>query len=126
MIFLSDDKDETNYAYSLNSPHEIPKPDARSQKRQAHEESKGDKINEIEAAELDLKLKEIKSRHDGPKVKSPFEQKQEMCEKDYVGIMGVREYVRRKTIEVKELYKDDPESLQDALDAIEEIRNRHI
>jgi len=126
MIYLSDDEDKINYAYALNSPVEIPQLDERAIKRQAHEGKKEDKINAIEAAELDLKLKQIKERKKGPKLKTPYEQKQELCEKDYVGIMGVVEYVRRKTIEVEKLYKNDPESLKKALEAIKEIESRHM
>jgi hypothetical protein len=126
LIFITEDEQTRNFAYCINTPAEIPPPDARTVKRQGHEESKEEKMSSIELAELDLKLKEIKAKHDGPKIKSPFEQKKEQWESEYVGIMGLQEYVHRKTIEVKELYKDDPVSLKDALDAIEEVKKRHI
>lgn len=125
MIFLSEDRDKTNYAHCLNSPAEVPAPTERTIKRQTHEETKEDRVNEIEIAELELKLKKIDNEREGPKIKSPADLKKEACERDYVAIMGVHEYLRRKTDEVKELYKNDSQSLKDAMDAIEEIRKRH-
>ena len=125
LIFLSEDEDQTNYAHRFNSPDDIPKPDGRANKRQAHQETKEDKENEIAIAELDEKLRKIKEQAKEPKIKTPGDRKQETCEQDYIGIMGVREYCRRKTIEVKELYKGDPEGLRDALEAIEAIRIKY-
>lgn len=125
IIFLSDDEDRTNYAYAVNSPTEVKPPDERTVKRQAHDDTKEDKTHEIELTELDLKLKKIKDQRDGPKIKSQAERKKDMVDDDYAAMMGVREHLRKKTEEVKILYKDDPEALKDALDAIEEIRKRY-
>jgi hypothetical protein len=124
-IFLTEDEDKINYAYRLGSPDDAPKPDERTTKRQQHQETKEDKENEVAVAELDEKLKTIRDRMKDPKVKTPFEKSQEKCEQEYVGIMGVSEYCRQKTMEAKELYKDDPERLRDALEAIEAIRVKY-
>ena len=124
IIFFTGDQDETNYASGLNSPAEVPKPDERTEKVKAKVETVEDKKKDIEIAELDEKLKTIKERVEGPKIKTPFEQKKESFEKYYDGVMGIREHARKKRAEAAETYKDDPESLKDANDAIDEFLKR--
>jgi hypothetical protein len=127
LIFLTDDRLETNYAYCINAPSEVPeppKPDERMVKVKTHQENKQDKEHELEVAKLDAELKQIKERIDGPKIKTPFEQKKESFDKYYDGVMGMREYARKKRAEAAETYKDDPESLKDANEAIDEFLKR--
>lgn len=127
LIFLTQDKLETNYAHVLNASSEIsepPKPDERAVKVKTHQEMKQDKEHELEVARLDEQLKQIKERLDGPKIKTAFEQKKELFDKYYDGVMGMREYARKKRAEAAEAYKDDPESLKDANEAIDEFLKR--
>jgi hypothetical protein len=127
LIFLTDDKLETNYAYCINAPSEIPeppKPDERTVKVKTYQENKQDKEHELDVAKLDEQLKQIKERIDGPKIKTPFEQKKESFDKYYDGVMGMREYARKKRAEAAETYRDDPESLKDANEAIDEFLKR--
>ncbi len=126
-IFLTDDRLETNYAYCLIAPSEVPeppKPDERTVKVKAHQETKQDKEHELEVAKLDEQLKQIKERIDGPKIKTPFEQKKDSFDKYYDGVMGVREYACQKRAEAAERYKDNPELLKDANEAIDEFIRR--
>jgi hypothetical protein len=111
----------------LNAPSEIPKPpelDGRAVKVKTNQENKQDKEHELEMAKLDEQLKGIKERIDGPKIKTPFEQKKESFDKYYDGVMGIREYARKKRAEAAEAYKNDPESLKDANEAIDEFLKR--
>jgi hypothetical protein len=124
MIFFTEDQDETNYAAALNSPAEVPKPDERTVKVKANVETVQDRTHDIQIAELDEKLKIIKERTEGPKIKTPFEQKKESFDKYYDGVMGIREHARTKRAEAAERYKDDPESLKDANEAIDEFLKR--
>lgn len=127
LIFLTEDKLETNYAHVLNASSEIPeppKPDERAVKVKTHQETKQDKEHELEVAKLDEQLKQIKERIDGPKIKTVFEQKKESFDKYYDGVMGMREYARKKRAEAAQAYKDDPESLRDANEAIDEFLRR--
>ena len=125
--FLTWDRLAINYAYCLNSPSEIPEPpepDEREAKVKTQQEKKQDKEHELETAKLDEQLKQIKERIDRPKIKTPFEQKKESFDKYYDGVMGMREYARKKRVEAEETYKDDPESLKDANEAIDEFLKR--
>ena len=125
LIFLSPDRDGANYAYSINAvPVSKPQPDERTIKANSHSDAKLAKQKEIELAELDEKLLSLKSRIEGPKIKTPLEKKKESFEQYFDGVRGAREIARRKKAEVEELYKDDPESLKDALAAIEEYLKR--
>lgn len=126
--FLTDDRLETGYAYCITSPAETPKPsapDERAVKVRTFQETKQDKEFELEVAKLDEQLKQVKERIEGPKVKSTFDQKKESFDKYYDGVMGIREYARKKRAEAAEAYKDDPDSLKDANDAIDEFLRRN-
>lgn len=123
-IFLTADEDATNCARAANAPASPPSDHDRLRYLRAL--SKEDKAAQVELAELDLKLKQIKAQAEGPKTKSPAEQRQEAFEREFIAIMGIHEYARRKAQEAAVLYKDDPEALKQALEAIEEIRRRHV
>jgi hypothetical protein len=124
LIFLTRDMLKINYAYCLNSPTEIPKPDERAEKLKTDQERLQDKQNERDMAKLDEELKGIKERVEGPKIKTPYEQKKESFDKYYDGVVGMREYARKKRVEAAEAYKNDPAALKDANDAIDEFLRR--
>jgi hypothetical protein len=125
LVFLTEDKHQAHYAYCLNSPDEAPKPDERAEKMKTRAEKVQDKEHEIQMAELKEILRKIKERSKEPKVKSRFDQKKESFDDFYDGIMGMREYARKKRAEAAETYKNDPESLKDANDAIDEFLRRN-
>ena len=124
LVFLTKDRLETNFAYCLNSPVEIPKPDERAEKLKTDQERMQDKKIELETAKLDEELKQIKERIEGPKIKTPYEQKKESFDKYYDGVIGIRGYARKKRAEAAEALKNDPEALKEANEAIDEFLKR--
>lgn len=128
MIFFTEDEDDTNYASCLNASSERPKPDEkqeqREQKRKSNRENVEDKQYEILMAELEERLRKIKEASKEPKIKTKFEQKRESFDDYFDGVMGMREYAQKKRAEAAERYKDDPESLKRAYEAIDEFLRR--
>jgi hypothetical protein len=123
VIFLSADRLSANCAHCLNAAPTGAKagPETRAQER---EQEKVEKQHAYAMAELDEKLKTINERVKGPSVKTPGERMAESFENTYAHSMGPREYARKKRAEVAELYKNDPELLRDANDAIEDALNK--
>jgi hypothetical protein len=124
LIFLTPDMLEMNYAYCLNSPAEIPKPDEKTKTLERHATERRDKEHQLAMAELDAKSKELKERMDGPKIKTSYEQKKEKMTDYYNSVMGIREDIRKLREEAAEKYKNDSDSLKDANDALDEIEKR--
>jgi hypothetical protein len=71
LIFFSRDEDSTNYAYALNSPAEMPKPDERVEKLKKARERKEEKEMQLQMAQLEEHLKRIRERIRGEKQKKP-------------------------------------------------------
>jgi hypothetical protein len=126
MIFFTEDHDDTNYASCLNAASEKPKPDERAEKVRADSEEIEDKRRKITKAELDEKLNEIERRSKVPKMKTPFEKKKEEADQYYDEVMGMREYAKKRKAEAAEMYKDDPDSLKEAYEAIDAAVKRGI
>lgn len=116
IIFLSEDEQEQNYAYCLNT--EIPTPP--EDKKLQRNESKEALIHEIEMADLATKLDAIKQRADFGKKKTPGEEIQDSFEKHHARFMGTREFARRQRAVNAEKFKDDPEMLRFADEALED------
>src|SRR5882724_4832290 len=79
LIFLTSDEDIISYAHRANSPAEI--------KPKTTQENKENKRDEVAMAELDLKLKGIKDRIQGLKIKTELEQNIEKAERYYEASM---------------------------------------
>jgi hypothetical protein len=129
MIYLTADHDDTNYASCLNAESERPmpdEPDERAEKVKTDSENIEDKEREIRMAELEEKLRKIREQSKEPKIKSKFEQKKEAFDDFFEGAMGMREYAQKKRAEAAEKYKNDPESLKRANEAIDEFIRRNI
>ena len=120
-IFFSEDEDRRNYAYRLNAPNEVRKTNERAEKVLEQGQAIEDKKHEVAMADLEAALKALQAKIDGPKVKTPLDIKVEMCEREFVGIMGVREYCRKKRQEVAVTFKDHPQELEEANRAIDHI-----
>jgi hypothetical protein len=95
--------------------------DDKSESTKIYEAAKQKMEHEIAISELEEKLKKVKERTEGPKIKTPFEQRKESFDRHLDGAIGLREYARQKKAEATEKYKDDPEALKDAVDAIEDF-----
>lgn len=117
LVYLSEDKDTRNYAYCLNTKGEAADPDEQTERQKEKEQ----KQHQIEVAELELKLKAINEKRDGPKLKTPLEQKKEQFDRGYAASMGIREYAAKKRAEVAEELKNHPELLKQANDAIDDL-----
>ena len=129
MIYLTDDELEPNYAYCLNSPAEI---SARTVKLNTHQENVQDKEHEIQMAnydvmraELDAKLKEVKKKSEPIKIKTPYQQKEEGLENYLAGVMGARELATKQKAKNATTYKDRPDDLKDANEAVDEWLKRN-
>ena len=125
VVFLTRDRRQQGWAASPDFSTEGTKRDDRAATKTAMKELMEDKTDALAIAELDAKLREIDAKHRPPKVKTPAEQMAEMCDREYQGSMGIREYCRKKSKEVAEKYKDSPDDLRDANEAIEAIHKRH-
>lgn len=125
LIFLTLDKDKVNYAFRCDSPKEVPESaKQRAARLQTHEETKEGKLQAIAIQELDVKLNGLKAQIDGPKIKTELEKKMAAADQLYDASMGIREYCRKKRAEAAEKFKDNPDLLRDANDAIAEIEKR--
>jgi hypothetical protein len=120
-IFLTEDKLEQNYAYCLNSPAEIPEPDARTVeviKRVYEREDKKHEVvmarYQVMLAKMDARIKEIKNGAEPIKVKTPLEQKEENLKNFITDTMGARELAAKQKVENAITYKDRPDELADA------------
>lgn len=115
IIFLSDDEQEANYAYCLNT--EVPP--LKEDKRAVRADAKESIAHEIEMMELASKLNAAKQKADFMKPKSARDEIQESYEKHHAAYMGTREFARRQRAINAEKYKDDPEMLKYANDQLE-------
>jgi len=132
LIFLTEDKLKQNYAYCLNSPAEIPEPDARTVEliRQAREwEDKKHEVamvhRQLIITKMKARMEEIKKAAEPIKVKTPREQKEESLKNYVAGTVGDRELAAKQKAENAITFKDHPEDLKDANQAVDEwlIRN---
>jgi hypothetical protein len=57
LIFLTEDEDKTNYAYCLNSPDELPKPDERAEKLKKIKEKKEEKEAVLDSLKVEEELR---------------------------------------------------------------------
>jgi hypothetical protein len=107
---LSKDRDESNYAYCLNSPTEQAL-DAPAIKAAEREESKRAKEHEVFIAKLDAELKEARDKVAEPKIKTPYEAQQEKFTKFYQGIIGAEDIADKALAAARSEFKDNPEAL---------------
>jgi hypothetical protein len=124
LIFLTEDERRTNIACCSDEKKERRGRDERAAKVRTDKEKIEDKANELGVADLDAKLKEIRAKSEGPKIKTLAEQKREAFDSGYDAAMGVRAHARKRRAEAAEEFKDDPESLKDANDAIDDLLHR--
>lgn len=124
-FFITTDRRSANVARRARTELELRNKTKRAAKVTGYKETLEDREKELAIAELDSKLKDIQDKIRPPKIKTPAEQKQDVCERDFQAIIGVREYCHKKEAEMRVLYANSPELLEAALDAIEEIRQRH-
>jgi len=125
IIFLTPDMLETGYAYCLNSPSEIPRPDERVQAVKQKQNEKQAKLHELEMAELDEKLQIIRNRSKEPKIKTPYDQKEESLKNFLTGVLGARELAAKQKAENAITFKDRPDDLKDANQAVDDWLTRN-
>jgi hypothetical protein len=130
LIFFSKDYLETNYAYCLNAPTEIPE---RTSKLKAKQENIQDKEHEIQIAKsdvmlakLDAELGDLKRKSEPIKIKTPFQQKEEGLKNYLAGVMGARELAAKQKAENAVIYKDRPDDLKDANQAVDDWLKRNV
>lgn len=116
IIFLTEDEQEQNYAYCLNTETQRPPEDTRAQRV----ESKEALAHELEMADLASKLDGFKQRADFSKKKSPKEEIEDSFEKHHARFMGTREFARKQRAANAEKFKDDPEMLKFANEALDD------
>jgi hypothetical protein len=116
-VFLSDDHDTRNYAYCLNTKGEAAEPDEQTERQKEKE----NKQHQIDVAELELKLKAINEKKDGPKIKTPLEQKKELFDREYAGSMGILEYAAKRKAELAVELKDHPKLRKQAFELIDAL-----
>lgn len=121
LIFFSKDEDKRNPATGLNETRE---PDEPTKKSMEHLATKQEREQQIELAELELKLKAVNDKVAGPKIKSPYEKKKEDLFDYYKNVMEIRDDIRKLRQEAKEKYKDNLEMLTDANQTLDEIERR--
>lgn len=75
LIFLTEDHDKHNYAYSVNAPSEQPKPDAHVERLKELRESKEVKVAELDVAQVEGELIRLQKliNPEMPKKKSAHE-----------------------------------------------------
>lgn len=113
-IFLTEDEDETNYAFSLNAHGEVPKAESRSIKVKQQEEELHDKRHEhvltqvaVSIAELDKKLQKIKEDSEAVD-KGDVDSKRKSLKKHFDRFMAVSAVAREQKAENAEKNKNDP------------------
>jgi hypothetical protein len=106
LIFLSEDKAKTNYAYSLNSPDEAPKPDEQVEKLKKLRATKEEKAERLGIAEIDGELIQIRNRLklQKQKKKTPKELLQEGLDSE----MQWEEAEVEITAAIEEKYRGNP------------------
>jgi hypothetical protein len=125
IIFLSEDRDDSNYAYCLNEPTESSL-DAPKNKALEMEEARREKDHEVVMAALDVKLKESKNQLVEPKIKTPYEIQQEKFTRFYQGAMGAEDIADRALAAARVEFKDDLEALARRETIIKEWRRMNV
>jgi hypothetical protein len=124
LIFLTEDEDKIGFASSADEVADRERGGKRAAKRRDHKEIIEDKEAALAIAVLDAKLKEIRERSKGPKIRTLYQQKKEAFEDGYDAAMGIRGHARNKKAQAAEEFKDDPESLKEANEAIDDLLRR--
>jgi hypothetical protein len=129
IIYLTDDELEPNYAHCLNSPAEI---SGRTVKLKTNQDDVQDKEHEVQMAnyrvmlaKLDAELKETNRKSEPIKIKSPYQQKEEGLKNYLAGVMGARELAAKQKAENEITYKDRPDDLEDANEAVDDWLKRN-
>jgi hypothetical protein len=120
-IFFSADEAMHNVAYCLGLPTTTVK---EVDKSKLKSEEKEERRHQIEMMELDEKLNSLRNRIQFSAPKSVKEKKIAAFDEIYDGLMSIREHARMREIEVRELFKDHPDLLKDALATIKEAQER--
>lgn len=122
LICFTNDLRTSNFAVSLDNTRDRIVRENRATKIQQVNEEREDKENQIAAAMLDARLKAISERSRSPK--SLLEKAQVRFDAGYQAGMGIRAYARKRQSEAAELYKDDPTSLQESNEVIDDLLRR--
>lgn len=119
LIFLSPDKDATNYAYRLNSPREVQPQEKRADEVLGKQQSKEDKEHAIQMARLEIietelneRLKVMKEALAGKGDKSALEASQENLQKFRDSRMAIERTARLQKAANAEACKGDKASLR--------------
>jgi hypothetical protein len=121
LVFLTSDTLRENYASCLNSPAEVPPP----AKSNVHQEQKQEMEHSITMTQLDMQLAALRKQREIKQPRTVLEEKRESLDKHYAGVMAAQELATRKKAEVAIVFKDDPENLQKAVEAIDDWLRRH-
>ena len=123
VIFLSDEKDDAHYAFALNDPKEkwVDQEQVSDSRKAAVQEKK----HKLEIAEFALKLKYLKEQRDRLIKKTKLKQNIEAAKEDYDAAMGMKAWVAQQKAEVEVEFRDHPDLLADALQTLEEIREKY-
>jgi len=127
LIFLGRDELEANFARCVNAPAvELETPAITETEAEKRSREMKDIEHETMLCELNAKLNAAKERAEMAKKKTPKERLEKSFESHHSTTMGAREIARAKRKEMEEKYKDDPEMLKDALDAIDDWLAKEI
>lgn len=122
LIFLSVDHLESNFAYCMNT-RAAPDPNARKTQRV---EERLEKEHALQVEELEAKIEDIRKRREQSVPKNPLDQKKDSLDRHYAMTMAAREMAKKKKAEAAVTFKNDPEGLKDAEDAIDDWLERNI
>jgi len=116
LIFLTGDELEENCARCVNAPVE----DEAAEEITMQDREKRKLEHDLIMTELTAKLNAAKERAAFVQKKTPHEKKKESFEKFHGEIMAAREIAIEQRAAIKERYKDDPELLKSANEAVDE------
>jgi len=123
LIFLSIDRDPTNFAYRFASDVEVPKqPDQQIEDRKRADETKRKKRDEIELARLDQELQAVRKRLEAPKKKTPAELLQDEVEVSAGWESAANELKARNA----EKFKDDKKKIARENKKVDDVIRRHL
>ena len=109
-IFLTEDRDTLNFAYSLNSPADVPKPDAHADKLKGLRQKKEIKTEQREVAIVQQDLDIIKKRKNAGNEKKPNAKDAVQKDVDYIMELELAEVELMS--KYQEQFKDNPQMLK--------------
>lgn len=122
--FLDEDRNSSTAARTIRrieepAPLAEPLEDPRAAKRRMHEEQKEDVLREIEMAQLNARLAEVKAASEPPAKKNSRELLEESYSEHDTHSMAIHTIAREQRLKNAERFKDDPELLEMANESLQ-------